>query len=155
MTGNIIWVSDSANRRLRMDISAFFGISLGTLIVEGDEAWLWLHREHQFYGPDRPEVLFAKLAKIEMDPNLFFWILQSEPKLEPPWTCRSRDGMTQCKEPRQKLQVKMTPKGKKRRIGLRQGAKSIELNLQQSKVGISDKAFQDKSSLGYRQMNLL
>jgi|GEM_PF-2916812 len=155
LTGNIIWVSDALNNRLRIDVSAFFGISIATLIIESDEAWLWLHRERKFYGEDKPDVLFEKLAKIRMDPRVFFWILQDEPRMDPPWKCNKKGTVTSCLEKDQRLKARVINVRGQRKINLKQGSKSLSFSLQRSNVQVTEKPFQDKASLGYKQMNLL
>lgn len=155
LTGNIIWVSDAENQRMRIDVSAFFGISIATLIMESDEAWLWLHRERKFYGSDNPANLFEKLAKIKMDPKIFFWILQEDPKMEKPWECTKKDTALRCLDREQKIQALVSTLGERKKVNLKQADRSLVFSLQRSKVQVPEKSFHDKGSLGYKHMNLL
>ena len=139
---NVIWVSDSAKKRMKIDVRAVLDIPVATFLRDNGEAHLWMFTEAKHYYSKSPRTLFANLVKFDFDPDLFFSILGNPRSLGQQWSCKNLDYIYKCHSQKQKTKVMIDhQQNNVRFIKVHRGEKTLQMRLTRSKVQIEDGLF--------------
>lgn len=140
---SVHWASDSANSRMRIDVSAVFDVPLATYLQNEQGAHLWLFNQKQYYHSQDGERLFQKLTKLSVDPKIFYDLLAIPQPLASPWACQSEDMKLKCRSVQDKMKMAVDFSRKNQRvIRINKGQEDFRLKLSKSKVQLNDKMFQ-------------
>lgn len=153
--GFVTWISESQKSRLRIDVKATLDVPIATFIMQENSAQLWLYQEDKYYTSNDPQKLFAKLTRLQVDPQVFFAILSRHSRLKKPWQCRSQDAAVNCNNQQQKLSLEIQNQDENtRRVTLRNGTKYLNLHLVRSKVEVNDRMFMYRPTSQFERISI-
>lgn len=148
-------VIGSTPHQVRMEVSATLGVSLASLVIDGDQIAYAIHPQKKYFSGEVSDQALKPLFQIELNPKYLMNVFFDQPIREKSWSCTM--GVDQLVEKCERLSDGLSidwreRKGELKRVVIKSSDFEVQVLVKDftTKVELSTKTFSLEIPQGYK-----